>query len=185
MEKLKRHSIRLKDFDYSQSWWYYVTICINNHIELLGEIKNNEMVLNKFGKLVDEEWNKTKIIRCNIELDYYVIMPNHLHGIIIIDNAAVGATRRVAQKISPTERAIEPIAPTLKPNSLGSIIGQFKSVTTKRIRKAGLIEFEWQRNYYDRIIRNEEELYNIRKYIQQNPLKWEVEKSTPENLDVI
>ncbi len=184
MEKFDRHSIRLKDFDYSQSWWYYVTICTQNHIELLGEIKNNEMVLNEFGKLVEEEWNKTKTIRKNVELDYYIIMPNHLHGIIIIDNA-VGATRWVVQNISSKDRAIEPIAPTLNSNSLGSIIGQFKSVTTKRIRKAGITEFKWQRNYYDRIIRNEKELFNIRKYILQNPLKWALEKSSPENLDVI
>lgn len=184
MKRFNRHSIRLKDFDYTQSAWYYVTICTHNHTKQFGEIKNCEMILNEFGKIIEEEWNKTKIIRINVDLDYYIIMPNHLHGIIIINNT-VGVTRRVTQNISSKEGAIEPITPTLKSFSLGSIIGQFKSVTTKQIRKNGLYKFKWQRNYYERIIRNEKELFNIRKYILQNPMKWELEKSTPENRDVI
>jgi REP element-mobilizing transposase RayT len=144
------------------------------------------MVLNKYGKIVEEEWLMTKEIRMNVELDYYVVMPNHFHGIInkeqTTDNkniTNVGATRRVAQ--IPVERAIQRIAPTkekltLQSGSLGAIIGQFKSKVTKRIIIEGNREFKWQRNYYEHIIRNDTDLYNIRRYIELNPLKWELDE---------
>ena len=149
-----RHSIRLPEFDYSTPWWYYVTICTHSKKCWFGDIKNGKMVLNTLGKCVESEWLKTTHIRPNVGLDDYVIMPDHLHGIIIIEcnvgeipvgaTPVVGATRRVA-----------PAKPTIKPNSLGSIIGQFKSVVSKQIRKMGYDDFKWQRNYYEHIIRNE------------------------------
>ena len=90
-------------------------------------------------------------------------MPNHIHGIInIIDKL-------------PSVRATESVAPTealIKPNSLGSILGQFKSATTKEIKKSGILQFKWQRNYWERLIRDEAELIRIRKYITENPLNW-------------
>jgi putative transposase len=139
------------------------------------------MILNKFGNVVEEEWMRTKEIRKYVDLDYYVIMPNHLHGIIIIEQSIddVGATRRVAQ--NKEDRAIQRIAPTkqtLISNSLGSIIGQFKSSVTKRLREiSGNSDLKiWQRNYYEHIIRNEIDLQNIRKYITDNPLKWEIDE---------
>jgi REP element-mobilizing transposase RayT len=99
-------------------------------------------------------------------------MQNHFHALIFIDSDSnrVGATG--------------PVAPTLSPNSLGSIVGQFKSVATKKIRKEGCLNFKWQRNYYDRIIRNNRELNMIRKYIFENPLNWEIDKNNPENLNI-
>ncbi len=164
-----RRSIRLREFDYSQSGWYYVTLCTQNKKCLFGEISSGKVILNEYGKIVEEEWLKTKVIRKNIELDYYCIMPNHLHGIIIIENkiknnTPVGATRRVA--------------PTLQPNSLGSIIGQFKSISTKRINRLNNTPGNsiWQRNYFEHILRNENDLYNTRNYIQNNPLKWELDE---------
>jgi REP element-mobilizing transposase RayT len=151
------------------------------------------MILNKLGKVVEEEWMRTKEIRKNVDLDYYIIMPNHLHGIIIIEQSIeknnfksasnttenVGATRRVAQK--EEDGAIQRIAPTketLIPNSLGSIIGQFKSKVTKRLREiSGNSDLKiWQRNYYEHILRNEIDLQNIRKYITLNPLRWEIDE---------
>ncbi len=156
-----RKSIRIKEYDYTNQNWYYITICTKDKQHCFGEIKNGKMILNKFGQIVEEEWLKTKQLRGNIDLDYYVIMPNHFHGIIIIESTA-GATHRVARTKAE-----------LKANSLGSIIGQFKSVVTKRIRASGLENFQWQRNYYEHIIRNEKDLFNISKYIELNPLKWE------------
>ena len=139
------------------------------------------MLLNNLGKIVEEEWLKTKQIRTYVDLDYYVIMPNHFHGIIIVEqsNDNVGATRRVAR--NNEERAIQRIAPTkqtLISNSLGSIIGQFKSRVTKKLRElSGDPELKiWQRNYYEHIIRNDLDLYNIRKYIEDNPLKWDLDE---------
>ncbi|MCL6098125.1 MAG: transposase [Bacteroidetes bacterium] len=180
-ESFGRRSIRLKEYDYAQPGWYYVTICTHNMIQSLGDVKNGKVVLTNAGKIVDEEWNKTKLVRANVDLDYYVIMPNHIHGIIIIDHS-VAAIRGIAQN---NTGANQRFAPTLRSNSLGSIIGQFKSTVTKRIRKSGMPDFKWQHNYYEHIIRNEKELYQIRKYIQLNPLKWEIEKEIPENLEFI
>lgn len=161
-----RRSIRLKNYDYSNPNWYYITICTHNKKCIFGTIKNGKMCLNNFGKIVEQEWLKTKEVRKNIDLDYYVIMPNHFHGILIIE-FNVGAIRRIA----PTT--------TLQPNSLGSIIGQFKSIVTKRIRKLSSNNKLkiWQRNYYEHIIRNENDLFYTRKYIEQNPLKWELDEN--------
>jgi REP element-mobilizing transposase RayT len=94
-------------------------------------------------------------------------MPNHIHGIIIIEYDDVGATRRVA---------LTKNKPSLQSGTLGAIIGQFKSKVTKKIREAGKMQFKWQRNYYEHIIRNERDLYRIRKYIELNPLKWELDE---------
>ncbi|MBV6420406.1 MAG: hypothetical protein DAHOPDDO_01648 [Ignavibacteriaceae bacterium] len=173
------------------------------------------MILNEKGNVVEEEWLRTKELRKNVDLNYYVIMPNHLHGIIIIEQTFengrgelnspkkvdsgriqyvpmknkfkspshttenVGATRQVAQ--NNDNGAIQRIAPTkqtLISNSLGSIIGQFKSKVTKRLRElSDNSDLKiWQRNYYEHIIRNEIDLQNIRKYITLNPLKWEIDE---------
>lgn len=159
-----RRSIRLKEYDYTSSNWYYVTICTQDRQCIFGEIKESKMILNDHGKITEEELLKTKKIRKNVDLDYYVIMPNHIHVIIIMEGNSVGATRRVV--------------PTLQRNGLGAIIGQFKSVVTKRINKLENRpgQFIWQRNYYEHIIRNEEDLFFTRKYIKLNPLKWELDK---------
>ena len=85
-----RHSIRLPEFDYSTPWWYYVTICTHPKKCWFGDIKNGKMVLNTLGKCVESEWQKTKQIRPNVGLDDYVIMPDHLHGIIIILQDLIG-----------------------------------------------------------------------------------------------
>jgi len=209
-KKHQRKSIRLSEYDYSFPNWYYITICTHERRNLFGKINKDKIILNEFGNVVEEEWMRTKEIRKYVDLDYYVIMPNHLHGIIIIEQSIengrgelnspakdksgriqyaptnkfkspsktiddVGATRRVAQ--NNDDRAIQRIAPTkqtLIPNSLGSIIGQFKSKVTKRLREiSGNSDLKiWQRNYYEHIIRNEIDLQNIRKYITLNPLKW-------------
>jgi len=163
-----RHSIRLNGYDYGEPNWYYITICTYEKECLFGVIRNGKMRLNKYGRIAEEELLRTKEIRKNVDIDYYVIMPNHVHVILIIEqkigNNIVGATRRVA--------------PTLNPNSLGSIIGQFKSVAAKRINKSKNTPGRpvWQRNYYEHILRNENDLYCTRRYIELNPLKWELDE---------
>jgi len=168
----RRKSIRLKEYDYSFTGWYYVTICTKNFRNWFGEIKKGKIILNDLGKIVEEEWLKTMEIRTNVDLDYYVIMPNHFHGNIIIMD--VETSRRDVLKENETGQ--RPVSTQLKPNSLGSIIGQFKSICTKRIHKLGFSEFQWQPRFYDHIIRNEEDLSRIREYIQNNPLKWELDE---------
>jgi REP element-mobilizing transposase RayT len=165
-KKRTRKSIRLKDYDYSQSGMYFVTVCVNKWRSVFGKIKDREMVLNKYGKIVEDEWINTGNIRNYVENGIFCIMPNHIHGIIeITGHANVGATRRVA--------------PTLKAGSLGAILGQFKSIATKKIKKLGLTDFKWQRNFYEHIIRNEKELKSIHDYITNNPLRWEFDKENP------
>lgn len=130
-----------------------------------GKINNGKVDLTNEGSIVNEEWIKTGTIRKNVILDEYIVMPNHFHGIIALekinDQSALETTRRVVSTKSTT----------LLPNSLGSIIGQFKSKCTKRIWEFNF-DFKWQGRFHDRIIRNEKELDNIRAYIHYNPLKW-------------
>jgi len=180
-----RKSIRLEEFDYANPWWYYVTICIDNHRSVFGDVKNGRMTLNNYGNIVKDEWLKTPAIRKNIDLDYYVIMPNHIHGIIIIErrgelnspqekeveDSSLQNEKEGRMQYAPTENKFKSPAQTL-----GSIIRGFKSAVTRQIRISGLIDFKWQRNYYEHIIRNERDLYNIRRYIELNPLKWVLDK---------
>ena len=131
------------------------------------------MVLNDIGLIVESEWLKTAEIRHNVSTDASIIMPNHFHEILFIEEMAnVGATGPVAPTNKPN---------SLQPNTLGSIIGQFKSVVTKKIRQSGRINFKWQRGFYDRIIRNDDELNRIRENIIYNPLKWQENNDNPAN----
>jgi REP element-mobilizing transposase RayT len=184
--KYRIESSRLKEWNYSKPWWYYVTINTKNQFEYFGNVENGKMVLNPIGMLIEEEWLKTKEIRSNVDLDYYVVMPNHFHGIIVLEEKNnVETTGSVVLKnnlFSETTHRV--VSTTLKPNSLGSIIGQFKSTCSKKIHKLGKIKFSWQNGFYDRIIRNEKELFQIRKYIEQNPIKWELDKESFENQEL-
>ena len=173
--KYRIESNRLKEFAYTEAWWYYITICVKGHQKIFGEISNGNVKLSDIGKMIREEWIKTKLIRPNIDLDEFVIMPNHIHGIIIIDFVETTGPV-VSESYANNEMTHRVISTTLSKNSLGSIIGQFKSVCTKRIRKMGYLNFAWQSNYYDHIIRNQTDLDRIRKYIQLNLLKWELDE---------
>ncbi len=197
-----RKSIRLEEFDYTNPWWYYVTICSYNHRSIFGGVKNGKMILNNYGEIVKDEWLKTPTIRKNIDLDYYVIMPNHIQGIIIIERRGElnspqdkGENDLFSKKVvkdSPPDtgeenslpgKGVTHYAPT-KDNfkspsqTLGSFIRGFKSAVTKRInaQRKTYGDSIWQRNYYEHIIRNERDLYNIRRYIELNPLKWEMDE---------
>ncbi|MBI5400215.1 transposase [Candidatus Saganbacteria bacterium] len=167
--KYRKESTRLPNWDYSDPGAYFVTICSKDRLCCLSDIKDGKIKLSKIGNIVQEEWHKTEKIRSNIKLDIYAIMPNHFHGIIIItenQNITVETTRRV-------------VSTTLKPNSLGSIIGQFKSICTKRIWAEGFADFAWQSRFYESIIRNEIQFEKIRKYIENNPYNWEFDKNNP------
>ncbi|RIK31662.1 MAG: transposase [Anaerolineae bacterium] len=165
-----RRSIRLKGYDYSQAGAYFVTIVAWHREMLFGEIVDGEMILNEFGQIVREEWERTAIVRPNIELGAYVIMPNHLHGNLVFIDDGVGATRRVA-----------PTKTTLQSGSLGAVMAQFKSIVTKRINGLWNISGRpvWQRNYYEHIIRNDREMDNITRYIESNPSMWAEDDENP------
>jgi len=164
----RRRSIRLREYDYSSAGAYFVTICTHRRALLLGEVVDGELVLNSFGETVREEWLRSADIRAEIELDEFVVMPNHIHGIVFITGAG---------------RGDRPVAPTPgpRPRSLSSLIAGFKSAATKRINDLRDTPGSpvWQRNYYERVIRDERELTRIREYIQQNPLQWRLDCENP------
>jgi len=160
-------SSRLKDWDYSNPWWYYATINTKNHVEYFGKVENGEMVLSEAGKIAEKSWNEIPLHYKHVETDYFIIMPNHVHGIIIIKETV---ETRHASSLQH------------KHKTLSDVIGSFKSAVTKKIRESGYNSFSWQPRFYDRIIRNEKELINIRKYISENPVKLGFEKSSSENI---
>jgi len=170
-DRHRRRSIRLKYYDYSQAGAYFVTICTYNKKCLFGEVIDGKMVLNQFGKVVEREWLRTTEIRPNMQLDKFIIMPNHMHGIVIIDESNVGATGRSPLPKGPT------------PKSIGAIAAGFKSVATRRINDLRGTPYTpvWQRNYYEHVIRNEDDLSEIREYIVNNPMKWDLDVENPNN----
>jgi REP element-mobilizing transposase RayT len=166
----KRKSIRLQGYDYAADGAYFVTLCTWKRECTLGEINNGEMTLSDRGKILHEEWLRTGTVRPDVTVDEFVIMPNHLHGILILHDKEinVGATRRVA--------------PTIKPGSLGAIVGQIKSIASKRIKALYGDEGKpvWQRSFYDRIIRDDRELNRIHEYILSNPSQWSEDTQNPQ-----
>lgn len=179
----KIESTRLKGWDYTKPSKYFVTICTCNREEFFGEIVNYKMVLSDIGKIAKSEWLKTEKNRKNVKLDKYVIMPNHIHGIVIIENTnkpyPVGNVRVETRRASslqckkPTSLQYKMAKISPKPNSLSSIIGSFKSAVTKTAnRKYLAANFVWQPRFYDHIIRNKESLNEIREYIRKNPENW-------------
>jgi putative transposase len=162
-----RRPLRLKSHDYVGGW-YFVTICTGRNQMLFGEIEDGQMKLNPVGKIVEEEWLQSAKLRMDLELDVFVIMPNHVHGILALTGMRAG------QRPAPTTEM------RIRAGSLGSVISQFKGACTKRIKKVMDQEI-WQRGFYDRIIRNEAELTRIRNYIQNNPLKWELNREKYHN----
>ncbi len=176
-----RRSIRLKGYDYGQAGMYFVTICVKDRENLFGEIKNEEMILNELGKIVQEEWLKTPEIRKEIELDEFIIMPNHLHGIVIIcTDDLVGANGRSPLQLAESGRSPLQIRTNgrsplrMQPKSVSSLMAGFKSSTNSKINllRHSPCAPVWQRNYYEHIVRNEQSLDKIRNYIYNNPGSW-------------
>ena len=176
MELKQRKLNRLKNFDYSQEGYYFITINTKKFISYFGEIKNKKMILNPYGKILEKQWLWLAKQYKYLQLDEYTIMPNHFHGILIIDspsikgggNLSVRNTRECSVQSIWGEHFIQK---KIKP--IPELIGAFKTTSSKLIHLAGLNEFKWHKSYYDHIIRNEITLYNIRKYIKENPLAWE------------
>lgn len=174
--KQKRRSIRLKDYDYSQAGGYFVTICTYNWRFLFGNITNEKMIVNNYGKIAIKCWNEILKHFRNIQLDEFVVMPNHVHGILMMIDCRGTACRALT---------VEQFGRPVK-NSLPTIVRSFKSAVTNKINKMrGITGVSiWQRNYYEHVIRNNDKLYKIRQYIQNNPLKWHLDRENPERVGV-
>ncbi|HPI15715.1 MAG TPA: hypothetical protein PK875_11270 [Spirochaetota bacterium] len=170
-QRHRRRSIRLPGYDYSSAGAYFVTICTQNRERLFGEIVDGEMRLNDAGKIVAHEWMNIGKINNEIELDEWIVMPDHFHGILII-NVAVGAIHESPRQMTIVQR---------RNMTLPKLIGRFKMLSSKSIniiRNTPGVPV-WQRNYYEHIIRNHESLNRIRAYIANNPAKWKMDHKKP------
>jgi REP element-mobilizing transposase RayT len=175
-----RRSIRLRNYDYSQEGFYYITICVDNRESLFGNIFSKEMILNKFGEIVYNEWLKTAELRKNIQLHEFVVMPNHFHAILEImykieSSHNVGAYCNTPLQQHDNTPLQQTGTPFRSPSqTIGAIVRGFKTTTTIQINKIRNMPHEkfWQRNYYETIIRKQEDYAKISKYIANNPLNW-------------
>jgi REP-associated tyrosine transposase len=158
--------MRLKSYDYSLSGAYFVTICTKNRVCIFGAIISEQMRLNTFGQLAADCWLWLGAHFPQVSFDEWVIMPNHLHGIIILGDEKEGWSSP-----APTERRI----------ALSTVVGAFKTISAKRINeiRATPGAAVWQRSFYERIVRSDDELQRIRQYIADNPEKWATDRENP------
>lgn len=202
--KPNRRSIRLPGYDYSQAGAYFVTICTQNRECLFGDIVNREMVLHSAGRMVETVWNELPKFYPHVSTDAFQIMPNHIHGIVVITRSdavsSVGAGPRACPVVGqPRENGRsrdvgQPrgVAPTAAKSTIGhtlslpDIVHRFKTMTTKRyadgVKQHGWPSFPgklWQRNYYEHIIRDENDMARIREYITNNPAQWDTDRENP------
>ena len=169
----KRRSIRLRGYDYSRAGAYFVTICMKNRQCLFGDIVDGKLVFNENGQIVLSVWHGLTNHYSHVELDAFVVMQNHVHGIIVLHNENIGGDGGVGAGLKP--------APTVKRHGLSEIIRGFKTFSSRRINEMRETPSRpvWQRNYYEDIIRNDDELNRIREYIQNNPANWETDRENP------
>ncbi len=194
-----RRSIRLKGYDYTQAGAYFVTICTQGKECLFGKIDDGEMCKNDAGRMIQEVWDGLPQHYPGVDVDLFVVMPNHVHGIIVLVEVnsrtyAEEADRQISknqgqagiqeQAQGQVQGQVRGPAPTGL--SLPDVVHRFKSLTTTRYRHGvhhngwrSFLGRLWQRNYYEHIIRNEDELSKARQYIENNPLKWELDRENP------
>ncbi len=178
----RRQSIRIPGIDYTQAGSYFITVATKNKESLFGQIINDVMISNKLAAIVQEEWERTAVVRPGLQLDAFIVMPDHVHGLITILEDGGGVTVGAKMQLkgggvngqgrgsaSPLRNGnFIPNAPP--PGSIGAIVGQFKSITAKRINSARQTPRMpvWQRNYYERILRDEQGYQNTLNYIVNN-----------------
>jgi putative transposase len=148
-------STRLRGWDYRSAGVYGVTVCVEGRVCCLGEVLEGRVDRSRFGEIVAEEWLRISDVHPHVSLDEWIVMPDHVHGILVFQ----GETR------GPLEPRI------LASGSLGTVVGQFKQRSTKRIRARRRPDFDWQQRFFDQILRDEDALYRYRTYIRENPLR--------------
>jgi REP element-mobilizing transposase RayT len=166
----RRRSIRLPHYDYAQRGVYFITLCVQHRRSLFGDVIDGSMVLKNLGEIVATEWRRTSKIRPNIAVDEFVVMPNHLHGLIVMEPLRRGVSHTPGGKFrSPAQ-------------TVSAIVRGFKGSTTRLINELqgtpGVML--WKRNYYEHIVRDDRELQRIREYIANNPAQWALDRENPE-----
>jgi len=177
-----RHSIRLKGYDYSEAGAYFVTIVTQGRAALFGAVVNGEMRLNRYGEIVQKWWEDIPQHFANVETGVFVIMPNHVHGIIIISDGRRGTVPVPQEEETPKTGGETPKlggeTPPLRKPTLGKVVAYFKYQSTKEINalEGGPVTKLWQRNYYEHIIRNQHDLEQTWRYVEANPAQWDTDE---------
>jgi len=176
--KFRIPSIRLQQWNYASPAMYFVTICTKDRKCCLCEINDGWIYLTEIGKVVFKYWLEIPKHFNNVELDDWIIMPNHLHGILVLkDDKDFNKCRDTTCHVS-TGRKFGYMAP----KSLSSIIQAFKASVKRECNKNDLSHFQWQRNYYEHIIRDEDDYGRIKEYIALNPINWQTDRNNPSNI---
>ena len=173
-EMRERKNIRLQNWDYSTPADYFITICTKNREHYFGEIAGGVMQLSNTGVIAYVLWWEIKNHAKNVELGEFVVMPNHIHGIITITGQPVGTGHALSLR-EPSNNTRKTRFQNIGKNSISAIIGSYKSAVTKYARKLGY-EFEWQTRFYDNIIRTAADYNRIAEYIKHNPQNWTEDK---------
>jgi REP element-mobilizing transposase RayT len=173
-KKFRIESIRLKSWDYRNPGYYFVTICIQGKKCLLGSIAGEKFQISSLGSMVENFWQQIPKQFHGVEIDDFIIMPNHVHGIIVISDSPDSSVSKPKGSGITGEKN-----PMIFSGGLSQIIRWFKGRTTFEIRKTLLSEFSWQPRFYEQVIRNDKALDEIRTYILENPIKWENDENNP------
>ncbi len=176
----ERKKIRLRDYDYSKSGYYFITICTKNRDEWFGRIGSGTMHLSESGEVARDFWAEIPEHFKEVSTDEFTVMPNHLHGILIIEEDLVGNVYMRSHQRNAFMHSLQDKTNML----LFKIIQQYKSSVTRKINSMqNDFKFEWQKSFYDHIIRSEKSLENIRRYTHSNPLKWELDIENKKGLN--
>jgi len=176
-KKYRIPSTRLKDWDYSSPGLYFVTICTKGRLHWFGEIKDGEMELSEAGKIVQEFWEDIPSHFLHATLEDFIVMPNHIHGILMFRRPVVETrdSRNKDRSLVETRHVAslqKNVFGPLKKGSLQKVIQAFKAASTRSCHMHGLDDFQWQSRFHEHIIRSQKELQNARSYIQSNPSTW-------------
>ncbi len=189
-ERPERRSIRLDGYDYSRAGAYFVTICTHERAPLFGAIEDGRVCLTESGRVVETTWSEIPGNHPGVEIDTFVVMPNHVHGILVMVDPVSGSGRDESRPYvapapsSKTEgsavRALRGSGAIHRALPLGEIVRAFKArVTTAIRRQRGTTDDVWQRGYYEHVIRDEASLDRIRKYVVENPARWAFDRDNP------
>ena len=179
-DRFRIETTRLRDWDYSASGWYFVTMCTRNQVPYFGEVLKDKVDLSSPGVIASLLWLEIPEHHAGVELDEFIIMPNHVHGVIILLGNKGDSQRDPVETLHaasvqlPIDQKMADISP--RKGSLPVVVRSYKSAVTRWARQNGYEDFAWQARYYDHIIRSQEALRKIRTYIQENPLKWALDR---------
>lgn len=181
----QRKRTRLAGYDYSQPGGYFVTVVVEDRKCVFGTVTSGGIELSSWGEIVCQQWLWIEEQYPYVAPDEFVVMPNHVHGIITIidlpvDNRPAKADVGAARERPIPDPAVDAAPFHRKLKSLSELVGAFKTTSAKKIHDAGMKSFQWQRSFYERIIRGDQEAYRIREYIQTNPLRWELDIENPQ-----